>query len=102
MVAFFAMTFSVAFVWPAYAVHGRTWFESRVFTFEPPMAVVNIVCWALAAMVAGWVAAAIARRREPVWALATVIAAYLCVLHLWLEWPTFPWWYNLGVALPVA
>jgi hypothetical protein len=40
MAAFFvAMTFSIAFVWPAYAVHGRTWFESRVFTFEPAPAV---------------------------------------------------------------
>ena len=82
MVAFFAMTFSVAFAWPAYAVHGRTWFESRVFTFEPAMAAVNVVCWALAAVAAGWIAAAIARRREPVWALAAVIAAYLCLLHL--------------------
>lgn len=40
MVAFFALTFLVAFVWPAYAEHGQTWAETRVFTFEPPMAVV--------------------------------------------------------------
>ncbi len=102
MAAFFVMTFAVAFVWPAYAVHGRTWFESGVFTFEPPMAVVNVVCWAFAAVLGGWVAGAVARRREAVWALAVVLAGYLGVLHLFLEWPTFPWWYNLGVALPAA
>ena len=102
MAEFFAMTFLVAFAWPDYAAHGRTWFQSGVFTFEPPMAVVNVVCWALAAVGGGWLTAAIARRREPVWALAAVLAAYLGALHLVLEWPTFPWWYNLGVALPAA
>jgi len=102
MAAFFVITFAVAFVWPAYAVHGRTWFESGVFTFEPPMAAFNVVCWALAAVLAGWVAAAIARRREAVWALAAVLAVYLGVIHLLLEWSTFPWWYNLGVVLSAA
>ena len=29
MAGFFALTFLVAFVWPAYAEHGRTWFETR-------------------------------------------------------------------------
>ena len=102
MAAFFVMTFGVAFAWPAYAVHGRKWFESGIFTFESPMAAVNVVCWALAAVLAGWLAGAIARRREPVWALAAVLAGYLGVLHLFLEWPSFPWWYNLAVVLPAA
>ncbi len=102
MAAFTALTFGAAFVWPAYAVHGRTWFESGVFTFEPPMAAFNVGCWALSAVLAGWVAAAIARRREAVWALAAVLAGYLGVIHLLLEWSTFPWWYNLGVVLPAA
>ena len=98
MPAFFALTFGIAFVWPAYAVHGRTWFETGVFTFQPPMAAVNVLFWALAAVLAGWVAVAIARRREPAWALAAVIALYLSVIHLVLYWPNFPWWYNVGVA----
>ena len=102
LAAFFVMTFGVAFVWPGYAAHGSTWFESGVFTFEPPMAVVNVVCWALAEVLAGWLAVAIARRREPMWALAAVLAGYMSVLHLFLEWPRFPWWYNLAVALPAA
>jgi hypothetical protein len=102
MAAFVALTFAIAFAWPAYAVHGQTWFESGVFTFEPPMAVVNVVCWALAAVLGGWLTASIARRPEPVWALAIVLAGYLSFMHLWLEWPTFPWWYNLGVALLAA
>ena len=102
MAAFLALTFSAAFAWPAYAVHGRTWFESGVFTFEPPMAVVNIACWALADVLAGWLAVAIGRRGEVAWALAVVLALYLGVMHLYLEWSTFPWWYNLGVALPAA
>jgi hypothetical protein len=98
MAAFFALTVAVAAVWPAYAAHGRTWFESGVFTFEPPMAVLNILAWALAEVFAGWVAVAIGRRREGAWALAVVLALYLGTMHLYLEWPTFPWWYNVGVA----
>jgi hypothetical protein len=98
MPAFFLLTFAVAFAWPAYAVHGRTWFETGVFTFGPPMAVVNIVCWALAEVFAGWVAVAIARRREAAWGLAAVLALYLGLLHLVLYWSSFPWWYNVCVA----
>jgi len=98
MAAFLALTFSSAFLWPAYAVHGRTWFESGVFTFEPAMAAVNVVCWILAEVFAGWLAVAIGRRREVAWALAAVLALYLGVMHLYLEWPTFPWWYNVCVA----
>ena len=98
MATFVVLTFAVAFVWPAYAAHGQTWFESGVFTFEPPMAVVNVVCWVLAEVLAGWIAVVIGRRREVAWALAAVLALYLGFMHLYLEWPTFPWWYNVAVA----
>jgi hypothetical protein len=98
MAAFFALTFSIAFLWRDYAVHGQTWFESGVFTFEPPMAVLNVVCWVLAEVLAGWLAVAIGRRREVAWALAAVLVLYLGALHLYLEWSRFPWWYNVAVA----
>jgi hypothetical protein len=101
-VAFLALTVAVAAVWPAYSAHGRTWFESGVFTFEPPMAALNVVCWVLAEMLAGWVAVAIGRRREAAWALATVLTVYLAAMHLYLEWPTFPWWYNVAVVALAA
>ncbi len=98
LAAFLALTFSVAFLWPAYAAHGSTWFESGVFTFEPPMAALNVACWVLAEVLAGWLAVAVGRRPEVAWALAAALALYLGVTHLYLEWPTFPWWYNVGVA----
>ena len=62
------------------------------------MAALNVVCWVLAEVFAGWLAVAIGRRREAAWALAAVLALYLCVLHLYLYWPNFPWWYNVCVA----
>jgi len=96
--AFFLLTFAAAFVWPAYAAHGRTWFETGVFTFEPPMAALNVVCWVLAEVLAGWIAVAIARRREAAWAVAAVLALYLGLMHLGWYWPNFPWWYNVSVA----
>jgi hypothetical protein len=98
MVTFVALTFAIAFFWPAYAEHGSTWFETGVFTFTPSMAVLNVVCWVLAELLAGYMAVVIGRRREVAGALAAVLALYLGFMHLYLEWPTFPWWYNVAVA----
>jgi hypothetical protein len=98
MAAFMALTSAIAALWPAYAAHGRTWFENGVFTFDPPMAALIVVCWVLAEVLAGFFAVAVARRREPAWVLAAVLALYLAIMHLWLEWPVFPWWYNVAVA----
>lgn len=102
MPTFFLMTALVAFLWPAYAAHGRTWFETGVFTFEPAMAAINVVCWALAAVLAGWLVVAVARRREAAWALAAVLTLYLGTLHIVLYWRNFPWWYNVGVVVFAA
>ena len=66
------------------------------------MAAYNAACWALAEVLAGWIAVAVARRRQVAWALAAVLALYLSVLHLYLYWPDFPWWYNVAVALAAA
>ena len=98
MPAFFLIVFLVSLAWPEYASHGRVWFESGVYTFEAPMSVVNATSWALAALFAGWVAVAVARRPQAAWALAAVLAVYLGFLHLYLYWPNFPWWYNVAVA----
>jgi len=98
MPVFFLLVFLVALVWPEYASHGRTWFETGVYTFEAPMSVVNATSWALAAVSAGWIAVAIARHPRAAWALAAVLALYLGFLHLYLYWPNFPWWYNVAVA----
>ena len=43
-------------------------------------------------------ATAAARRPQAAWALAAVLALYLGLLHLYLYWPDFPWWYNVAVA----
>ena len=98
MPAFFLLVFLVSLVWPEYASHGRVWFETGVYTFAAPMSVVNATAWALAAVFAGWVAAAVARRPQAAWVLAAVLALYLGFLHLYLYWPNFPWWYNVAVA----
>jgi hypothetical protein len=102
MPAFFALAILGNLVWSEYASHAQTWFEQNVFTFPAPMAAYNAVCWAAAELVAGWAAAAVARRREPAWILAAAIGLYMGSMHLWLYWPVFPWWYNLAVALPAA
>ncbi len=77
MPAFFLIVFLVALGWPEYAAHGQVWFDTGVYTFEAPMSVVNATSWALAAVFAGWVAVAIARRPHAAWALAAVLALYL-------------------------
>jgi hypothetical protein len=102
MPVFFGLARLIALVWPEYAANGRVWFETGRYDFPAPMSVVNVVCWALAATVAGWLAAAIARRSEAAWALSVALALYLGVLHLWLYRPNFPGWYNVAVPLVAA
>jgi hypothetical protein len=102
MPMFFGLALVGFFIWPEYEAHARVWFEEGVFTFPSPMAAYNVVCWALADVVAGWLAVAIGARRQVAWTLAAVIALYLAAVHLVFYWPNFPWWYNLGVALLAA
>jgi hypothetical protein len=66
------------------------------------MACFNLLFWALGDFSAGWMAMKIAKRREAVWVLAAGLLIYLAALHLVLYWPRFPWWYNLGVVIPVG
>lgn len=102
MPAFFALARLGFFIWPDYETHARAWLDDGVFTFPSAMAAYNVVCWALAEVLAGWLAVAIGKRREVGWVLAAVLTLYLSVLHLYLYWPNFPWWYNVGVALLAA
>lgn len=101
MVAFYALAMGLAELWPDYAIHGRQWVRLGVFDFTPPMACCNLAFWALAEMGAGWATAKISSRRGAVWVLAGLLGIYLVALHLVLFWPRFPWWYNLGVVIPV-
>ncbi len=102
MATFWTLSMGLVHLWPAYAIHGRQWVREGLFTFTPPMASCNLVSWALGGIVAGWVAAKIAKRREAVWVLAALLGVYLAMLHLLLNWPRFPWWYNLGVVIPAV
>jgi hypothetical protein len=101
-VGFFVLALLLAQLWPDYAVHGRQWTRENVFTFTPLMACCNLIFWLLAEFGAGWVSGKIAKRREAVWVVAALLGIYLATLHLILSWSRFPWWYNLGVAIPVV
>ena len=95
---FLALAFGLAQLWPAYAVHGRTYLQQRFFTFPVPMAGCTLLLWATAAFAAGFVAMKITRTWRAVQALAALIVAYAAAIHLSLEWPRFPWWYNVTVV----
>jgi hypothetical protein len=100
MVAFFALAWLLALLWPDYALHGQVWFTEQRFEFSAAQAGLNALFWALAEIAAGWLTVVVAKRREASWVLAVLIGTYLALMHLYLEWDTFPWWYNLAVALP--
>ena len=44
----------------------------------------------------------IAKSRRAVQVLAALAVAYAAAIHLILEWPRFPWWYNLVVVLQMG
>jgi hypothetical protein len=102
MVGFWVLAIVLAQLWPDYAIHGRQWIREGVFTFTPPMACCNVLFWALAEIGAGWATGKIAKRQAAAWILAALLGIYLIAMHLVLYWPRFPWWYNLGVAIPAA
>ncbi len=99
---FLALAFGLAQLWPAYAVHGRTYLQQRVFTFPAPMAACTLLLWVAAAFAAGFVAMKITRTWGALQALAALIVAYAAAVHLILEWPRFPWWYNVTVVLQMG
>ena len=99
---FFILALVLAQLWPDYSIHGRQWTRENVFTFTSLMACCNLIFWLLAETGAGWAAGKIGKRREAVWVLAGLLGIYLVSLHLVLFWSRFPWWYNLGVVIPVV
>lgn len=99
---FFILALVLAQLWPDYQIHGRQWTRENVFTFTSLMAVCNLVFWLLAEFGAGWVTAKIARVPAAVWVVAGLLVIYLVTVHLVLYWSRFPWWYNLGVVIPVV
>ena len=98
MPAFFLLVFLVALGWPEYASHGRVWFETSVFTFDAPMAVVNIDRLGVGRDVRGLgrgCGGPEARASLGAFRGARPVPRFL---HLYLYWPNFPWWYNVAVA----
>jgi hypothetical protein len=97
---FWGLAILLTEAWPAYAVLGREFLATGAFGFTVPMATCNLVFWVLAEIAAGWIAVAVARRREPAWILGALIMAVLCLIHLYFDWDRMPWWYNVFVAIP--
>ena len=97
--AFLGLAIGLAAVWPEYRVHGQAWMNDHIFDFPTNMAVFNVIFWILAEIAAGWVAMAVARRREAVWVLAAIVVGYLGYEHLYAEWANIPAWYNLAVVI---
>jgi hypothetical protein len=102
MVLFFSIARLLFLVWPDYAVHAGTWMSAQVYEFTAPQSGFNALFWVLAEISAGWLTVAIARRGEAAWILAALIGLYMASMHLYYEWASFPWWYNLAVAIPAA
>lgn len=100
MAGFFILAVLLSLVWHDYAVHARDWTRHGVYSFAPLMAACNLVFWVIAELAGGWTAAKISKRPAAVWVLAAIIAIYLAVLHFYVAWSRFPWWYNAGVVLP--
>jgi hypothetical protein len=44
----------------------------------------------------------IAKRYGVAYVLAALMLAYMSFNHVFYMWDRFPWWYNLGVVIPVV
>jgi len=102
MVAFLGLARLLFLVWPAYAAHAQTWMSAEIYEFTAPESGFNALFWILAEVFAGWLTVLIAKRGEASWILAALIGLYMAFMHLYYVWESFPWWYNLAVAIPAA
>lgn len=98
---FYVLAAGSGLLWSGYAARGRTFLEEGIYTLTPLMSACGILFWIMADCAAGWICMKIARRMSAAWVLAILITAVMVLNHLILDWDRFPWWYNLGVALPV-
>jgi hypothetical protein len=97
---FFGLARVLVSFWPAYAATVHEFMTTGASGFTSMMYGWMALLWAVAEVAAGWIAAVTAKRREAAWALAAILMAFLCFMHLYLEWDRFPGWYNFVVALP--
>jgi hypothetical protein len=97
---FFGLARVLYLLWPAYAATAHEFVVSGVSGFTSVMYGWNALFWVLAEIAGGWIAVVVSRRRESAWVLGALLMAFLCFMHLYLEWARFPGWYNFAVALP--
>jgi hypothetical protein len=92
-------------VWPEYGIYGHRWLDQRIFSFPPIMASINLFFWMAAFAAAAWATAKFAQDHRAAWAMAGLVLIRASYIHLFREWPAFPWWYNsivVGSVLPMA
>jgi hypothetical protein len=97
---FFGLARVLYLIWPAYAAAAHEFVVTGVSGFTATMYGWNALFWVLAEIAGGWAAVLVARRRESAWVLGALLMAFLCFMHLYLEWDRFPGLYNFAVALP--
>jgi hypothetical protein len=100
--AFLMPAWVLIMVWPDYAAAVGTYRIGELNAFTPAMSVLHALFWILAEVLAGWLAVVIARRRAVAYVLAALMFACMSFNHLYSLWDQYPWWYNLGVVIPVV
>src|SRR5262245_13233967 len=87
---FFGIARLLYLAWPAYATTADEFLTTRVRGFTPSMYGCSALSWVHAEIAPGWIAVVISRRRESAWVLGALLMAFLCFMHLYLEWARFP------------
>ena len=100
--AFLAQGYLLAALWPDFATYGRLYQSAKIFDFTWQMACLLLLFWVVAEVGAGWITTKIARQPAALWVLTGVGLTYAVAVHIVLHWARFPWWYNLGVVIPIV
>ena len=97
---FNVLTILLAMTWYDFAQAGSLALRSRDYSaLTTPMLVILLAMWSCAYLGAGWVTVLISRHPQHIWIMATPWFLYLATMHLYVEWSSFPPWYNLGVVM---
>jgi hypothetical protein len=100
---FLAVGIGFGLLWPAYREAARVLFSEGDFSlFTTAMQLMNFLVFMIVGICVGLLASIISRSRTPVLVLALFYFLYAAVNHFYLEWDTFPAWYNVIVPFIIS
>ena len=100
---FIAIGIGFGMLWPGYREAARLLFSAADSSrFTTTMFLLNYLVFIVTGIATGWFAASIGKGRIPALVVALFYLILMAINHFYLEWNTFPSWYNVIVPFVIS